>query len=280
METISMPKDKFIKINDLSLHYLDWGNSNATPMVLLHGLYSHAYYWDFFARNLASEYHVFALDQRGHGDSGWAKSYGPKEYVLDIEAFVDNLGLDKFVLIGHSMGGINAIIYAARHPDMISALVIVDIGPEINASGIERMERERASEPEAFGSEEEAISYMKKIESRQSDDFVRYQVKYALRRGEEGRLAFKYDKKLQSTQLRSPDWLWEYLNQVICPTLLVHGMESDMLATELAKTMGGSLAFGSVVDVERAGHSVPGDNPQAFEAEVREFLRGIELRTN
>jgi pimeloyl-ACP methyl ester carboxylesterase len=280
MEAMSLPEDKSIKINGLILHYLDWGNFNATPMVLLHGLCSHAHYWDSFARSIASEYRVLALDQRGHGDSGWAKSYGPKEYVLDLEAFVDNLGLDKFVLIGHSMGGINAIIYAARHPDLISALVIVDIGPDIKASGIERMERERASEPEVFVSEAEVISYMKKIEPRQSDDFVRHQVKYALRRDEEGRLTFKYDKKLQSTQLRSPDWLWEYLNQVICPTLLVHGMESDMLATEVAHMMDGSLTFGSVVDVERAGHSVPGDNPHAFEAAVHEFLRGIDLRTN
>jgi len=280
LETMSMPKGKFIKINDISLHYLDWVNSNATPMVLLHGLCGHAHYWDFFARSVASEYRILALDQRGHGDSGWTKSYGPKEYVLDFEAFSDNLGLDKFLLIGHSMGGINAIIYAARHPDLVSALVIVDIGPEINAVGIERMARDRNSEPEAFGSEAEAISYMKKTEPRQSDDFIRHQVKYALRRDDKGNFTLKYDPALRSIELRSPDWLWEYVGQVVCPALLIHGLESDMLAAEVAKTMANSLAFGSTVDVDKAGHSVPGDNPQVFEAAVREFLRGIELRTN
>jgi esterase len=274
------PEDKFIIANDLNLHYLEWGNPSATPMVLLHGLCGNAHYWDFFARNMRGDYHILALDQRGHGDSDWAQSYGPKDYVLDLEAFVAQLGLDNIVLIGHSMGGINAVIYTARHPELVSRLVIVDIGPEIAAAGVERMERERASEPEAFGSEEEAISYMRKLEPRQPDDFVRHQMKYALRREEKGRLTFKYDKKLRGTELRSPQWLWEHVNQIICPALLIHGAESDMLAAEVAQTMAGSLAFGSVIDVEGAGHSVPGDNPKAFEAVVRDFLRDIGLRRN
>jgi pimeloyl-ACP methyl ester carboxylesterase len=88
---------------------------------------------------------------------------------------------------------------------------------------------------------------------------------------------FKYDKKLLGTELRSPTWLWEYLNQIICPTLLIHGAESDILEAKVAQTTAGSLAFGSVVDVEGAGHSVLGDNPEKFETVVRDFLRSIEL---
>lgn len=266
------PEDKFIVANNLNLHYLEWGNPSAVPMVLLHGLCGNAHYWDFFARNMRGDCHILAVDQRGHGDSGWAQSYGPKDYVLDLETFVAQLGLDNIVLIGHSMGGINAIIYAARHPELVSHLVIVDIGPEIAAAGIERMERERASEPEAFGSEEEVITYMRQIEPRHSEAFIRHQVRYALRQDERGRLRFKYDRTLLSTKLRSPQWLWEYISQVVCPSLLVHGMESDMLAAEVAEKVGHSLAFGSVVNIEHAGHSVPGDSPNAFEAAVRRFL--------
>jgi pimeloyl-ACP methyl ester carboxylesterase len=280
MNTTSLPEDKVVKIGNLNLHYLGWGNLDAVPIVLIHGLCGNAHYWDFFARNVAGQYHLLAIDQRGHGDSSWAESYGPKDYVLDLETFVDSLKLTEFVIIGHSMGGINAIIYAAQHPDQVSALVIVDIGPEIAAAGVERMERERASEPEAFSSEAEAISYMRKLEPRQPDDFIRHQTKYALRQDEKGRLAFKYDKKLRDTELRSPIWLWEHVSQIICPALLIHGAESDMLAAEVAQAMAGSLAFGSVIDVEGTGHSVPGDNPEAFEAAVRDFLRSIELHRN
>jgi len=267
------PKDGFIKTGDIEFHYLEWGKTDSVPIVLLHGLCLDAHYWDYFASNMTNEYHLLAIDQRGHGDSDWAESYGPRDYVLDLEMVVDSLKLSNFVLIGHSMGGVNAIIYAARHPDLVSALVVVDIGPEISAAGIVRLEREIAGEPEAFYSEEEAILYMRRIEPLQSDNFTRHQVKYALRRKEKGVLTFKYDIKLRGTKLRSPTWLWEYVDQIICPTLIIRGIESDMLTAEVAETMARKLAFGSVVDIEKAGHNVPGDNSEAFESVVHGFIK-------
>jgi len=272
MENISQPQDKFVTANSLKLHYLDWGNPDAPSMLLLHGLCGNAHYWDFFVQIMKNGYHILALDQRGHGDSSWAESYGPGDYIRDLEALIAELGLNNIVLIGHSMGGINAIIYAARHPDQVSRLVIVDIGPEIAAAGIERMEKERASEPEAFGSEEEAIEYMKQLEPRQSEVFIQDQARYALKHDDKDRLTFKYDRTLRSTELQSPQWLWGYLKEVICPTLLLNGMESDMLSRETAQKEADTLVFGSVVDIERAGHSIPGDNPQAFEVAVHNFL--------
>jgi esterase len=272
MEKLVEPEDKFIIANGLSLHYLDWGNPSATPMVLLHGLCGNAHYWDFFAQDMKRDYHVLVLDQRGHGDSSWAETYGPRDYVLDLEALIAELRLNNIVLIGHSMGGINTVIYAARHPDQLLQLVIVDIGPEIAAPGIKRMEEQRVSEPEAFGSEEDAIQYMKQLEPRHSEVFVQHQVRYALKHDEESKLTFKYDRVLISTELRSPEWLWEYLKEVICPTMVVHGQESDVLLAEVAQRVADTLPFGLVVDVDSAGHSVPGDNPEAFEVAVRNFL--------
>jgi esterase len=276
MDTTLLPKDRVVKSGDFNLHYLEWGNPGALPIVLLHGLCSNAHYWDFFACNVAAEYHLFALDQRGHGDSDWAESYGPREYALDLEAFFERLKLSEFVLIGHSMGGINAITHAARHPDQVSALVIVDIGPEIPADGTKRMERERVSEPQAFGTKDEAISYMRKLQPRQPESFIRHQIKYALRRKSKDRLIFKYDKRLLGTELRSPKWLWQYVKEIICPALVIHGTESDMLTAELAQNMAGCMAFGSVTHVVGAGHSLVGDNPEAFEAAVRNFLEPLK----
>ncbi len=266
------PRDKWITVNGLSLHYLDWGNPGTTTMLLLHGLCNNAHYWDFFACSVKQDYHVLALNQRGHGDSSWGQSYSPADYILDLEAFVARLGLNNIVLIGHSMGGINAAIYAAHHPDQVSRLVIVDIGPEIAAAGVERMQKQRASEPEAFVSEEEAIRYLKQVDSRHSDTFVQHQVRYALKNDEAGRLTFKYDRALFNIEFRSPEWLWEYLEQIICPTLVLHGVESDVLLAEVAERVGDTLAFGLVADIEGAGHSIPGDNPEAFELAVHTFL--------
>ena len=98
MKSTALPEDKFVQIDNLSLHYLEWGNTNAVPIVLLHGLCGNAHYWDLFARNVASEYRLITVDQRGHGDSDWAETYGPRDYVLDLEAFVESLKLNEFVL--------------------------------------------------------------------------------------------------------------------------------------------------------------------------------------
>jgi esterase len=274
MEKLMQPESKFITVNGLKLHYLHWGNPRTAPMLLLHGLCSNAHYWDFFARSMEPDSQVLAVDQRGHGDSSWAESYSFREYIHDLEAFVAELELNNMVLIGHSMGGINAIIYAARHPDQVDRLVIVDIGPEIAAAGAERMQKEWANEPESFSSEEAAIQYKRQIQPRYSDAFIRHHMKHSLKHDAAGRLVFKYDKALFKTELTSPEWLWEYVEQVICPTLIVHGEESDFLLAGAAKSLGSTLAFGSVVDIEHASHSVPGDNPEAFEAAVRQFLSG------
>jgi len=95
MENISQTQDRFVTANGLNLHYLDWGNPDALPMLLLHGLCGNAHYWDFFVQGMKNDYHILALDQRGHGDSSWAESYGPKDYVLDLEEFITTLELDN-----------------------------------------------------------------------------------------------------------------------------------------------------------------------------------------
>jgi pimeloyl-ACP methyl ester carboxylesterase len=272
VETTSLPEDKFVKVNGIDLHYLDWGNLHADPVLLVHGLCSNAHYWDYFADSMKNDYHTLAIDLRGHGESDHAGNYGPRNYSFDLDVFVACLGLNNFHLIGHSLGGINSIIFAANHPDLVKTLVIVDIGPEIGKAGVERMERERINEPTTFSSEQMAFAYMKKMEPHQSEDFIRHQLKYALRTEPNGGLAFKYDKALLCTDLRSPEWLWEYLSRIICPVLLVRGMESDMLTAEVVSRMLEVLISGTVVEIEQAGHGIPGDNPYAFEAAVRDFF--------
>ncbi|MFC1953530.1 alpha/beta fold hydrolase [Chloroflexota bacterium] len=272
MKKASQPSDKYIDVNGLNLHYLEWGNSEATPMLLLHGLCSHAHYWDFFASSIAQDYYVLALDQRGHGDSSWAENYGPRYYVFDLEVFITNLNIRDVTIIGHSMGGINAIIYAALHPDQVKNLIIVDIGPEIGSSGIERMERERFLQPEAFVSQVEVTEYYRRTQPRYSESFVQHLIQYSIKYDDLGRIIFKHDKILQKTTLKSPEWLWDYLGQVICPTLLLHGNESDILPNDIAKRVGSTLPFGTVTDIENSGHSILGDNLESFEATVRKFL--------
>jgi len=274
MKKMELPQDKWFTDGDLKLHYLDWGNSGATPMLLVHGLCCEAHYWDFFAWSMRQDYHVIAIDQRGHGDSSWAGNYSPEQYVADLTKFVDKLELNDIVLIGHSLGAINVIIYTATHPNRVARLVIVDNGPEINAASLEQVKKRLANLPMVYDSEEEAVRQMEQESPYYSEDYKRHLVKYTMKRGESGRLIFKYDPSLRHGELVTLEWLWSYMERIVCPVLVVHGAESDLLLPAAARRMAETLPSASLVSIECAGHFVMGDNPEAFEAAVRNFLRG------
>ena len=140
------PEIGWIKSNGLALRFLGWGAEDAPAIVMLHGLRSYAYTWAPIAETLMRDWRVIALDQRGRGESDWDPqgNYSTQAYVDDLAALVDHLKLGRFVLLGHSMGGTNGIIYAASHPDRVTALVIEDMGPGASYSslGSERIKRD------------------------------------------------------------------------------------------------------------------------------------------
>src|SRR5215510_16387343 len=125
------PRSQRICLPQVELHYLEWGKPQNSPIVLVHGGSAQAHWWDHIAIELAQEYRVIALDLRGHGDSNWVTppSYEIDDYVADLTAFVAALQLSPFVLVGHSLGGLIALAYAARHFATLRALIVVDTGP-------------------------------------------------------------------------------------------------------------------------------------------------------
>ncbi len=126
-----------IVLRRMRFHFLEWGAPDAPPIVLLHGGHQSAHSWDLVSLHLAQRYRVLALDQRGHGDSEWARdvAYSNHEMSLDAEAFIAAMGLGRPILIGHSMGGRNAMLLTRRDPSLLRALVIVDVGPEVSDRG-------------------------------------------------------------------------------------------------------------------------------------------------
>src|ERR1700729_4369594 len=118
-------------------HFLEWGDRDAPPIVLLHGGHQSAHSWDLVSLHLARNYRVLAMDQRGHGDSEWARDveYTNHAMSLDAMAFLDAMGLEKPILIGHSMGGRNSMLLTRQDPSRLRALVIVDVGPELSERG-------------------------------------------------------------------------------------------------------------------------------------------------
>jgi pimeloyl-ACP methyl ester carboxylesterase len=274
MKKIELPQDEYLTDGDLRLHYLDWGNPKAAPMVIVHGHSCNIHDWDFFAQNMRQDYHVVNYDQRGHGDSSWMKSYRREDYVADLAKLIDNLGLNDIILIGHSMGGVNAITYTVEHPSKVARLVLVDMGPVIPAEAEEDRKKRIAATPEAYNSEEEAISIMGRLHPYYPREYIRHVVKHCLKRDDSGRLIYKYDPALHGVELGSLDWMWGYLEKIACPTLVIRAAQSLILLPEVARKMVDILPNGTTIEIERAGHFIMGDNPEAFEAAVRQFLKG------
>jgi pimeloyl-ACP methyl ester carboxylesterase len=180
--------DELIELRGLRFHYRDWTSrrDGAPDLVLLHGFTGHARSWDAFAEAMTDRYRVLALDQRGHGESGWAAAdaYGNPEMVEDVAAFVAAMGLKRFSLLGLSMGGMVAINYAGRRPKGLAELVIVDIGPEIVAAGSARIQSGvRAAD--VFATRDEAFAAARTANSRPPEAHHRQRVGQNLMRTED-----------------------------------------------------------------------------------------------
>jgi esterase len=130
---VVLPQDQQVIVGTMRFHYLDWGSSGV-PILFLHGGGINAHTWDCVAVILRERYRCIALDQRGHGDSEWSPvvDYRVAAHVGDIEGFIEATKLERPIVVGQSMGGLNTIAYATRHSDRMRAMVIVDVAPEIS----------------------------------------------------------------------------------------------------------------------------------------------------
>ena len=279
MTTRVKPQDMTVEANGLKLHYLDWGTAGKTPLVMLHGLRSHAHSWDDVSAALCSDYHVLALDQRGRGDTDWAPGgdYSTDSFVADLRGFTQALDLEKFILIGHSMGGRNSMAYAGQYPETLEKLVIVDIGPKVGPAGGDRITQEMRAVPEEFDTFEDVIVYMSKQNRFASDEVLRRRLTYATKELPNGKVGWRYDLEVREQRRHGtgapPADLWPAVRNITCPTLIVRGADTDTLSAEMAKEMEQTLAQGKLVQVSSAGHMVFEDNPEDFITQITAFLK-------
>jgi len=263
MATPTQPTSKQVTVHGLSLHYLEWGESHAPPIVCVHGYTGSAEAFNALARHLQDRFHILALDVRGHGESAWSLvgAYGYVDQAGDLAAFADRLGLEKFVLIGTSMGGIIAMTYAAEHADRLSGMVINDIGPEPEA-GTQRITQLVGNRPDEFATLEDAMAYRRAISpitgARSAED-QRELALGVLRQLPDGKWGWKMDpayirqRVKRGAPVRPP--LWPALASLACPTLVVWGTESDVLSEAQARRMVDVLPYGELVGVTGIGHA-------------------------
>jgi pimeloyl-ACP methyl ester carboxylesterase len=270
----SSPASRYLELDGLKLHYLDWGGPGI-PLVALHGFTGHAHTWDSTAAALSERYRVLALDQRGHGDSAWAPGYGSLLMVDDVLHFLDTLGLDRFVLMGLSMGGNVAYLFAAAHPDRVERLIVLDIGPEISSVGLDRI-AQSLGETDVFASEDQAVAQARAANPRPTDANLRHRVAHNLRPLPNGMLTFKWDKALRDgSAVRDEPTVvarWDAWRAIKCPTLLVRGDDSDILSPETARRMVAENANVTLSIVEDCGHSITLDRPEGLIAAVTQWL--------
>ena len=181
MTTQVQPQSKTVTANGHTLHYLDWGNVGKPVMLLVHGLRGHAHSWDDVSAALCDDYHVLALDQRGRGDSDWAKDgdYTTNAYVADLAGFCEALNLEKFILVGHSMGGRNSMAFGGKYPEKLEKLIIVDVGPALDSRGSNRISEEIRNVPEEFDSFEDVFNYQNAQNRFSSEEVMRRRVQYS-----------------------------------------------------------------------------------------------------
>ena len=270
------PVDRFIEVNGLKLHYLEWGQPDLPTIVMLHGISQQAHSWDFISLPLSVDYRVISVDQRGHGDSDWAPDgdYSTDAYVGDVDGFVAAMGLRDFHLMGHSMGGRNSLAWASGQPGILKSLTIVDTGPETQRRGQNRIQQFREL-PDELDTLDEFADRVMEYTGRTREQTMGA-LKYSIRQRPDGKWTWKYDKAMRVQGFRAPAWtseqLWTGWRRIDCPALVVRGARSDIFADETMVRMAQEHPDCATVTVENAGHLVQGDNPPDFLAAVRGLL--------
>ena len=276
--------------NGIDLHLLEW-SQEGVPLVLVHGFGNDAHIWDDFAPVAAPHYRVLALDLRGHGDSAWPlhAEYEYAHHVADLEAVLNGLGIERLVLVGHSLGGRVAMLFAGAHPERMAGLVIVDSAPELDVRGTTRIQLDVGEHKDpSFGNVAEYESMLLHAYPEAQPHTIKRMARHGLRPRDDGRLVLKMDPALRGAvaQSATPEEraaydeqiraeLWQALEKVTCPTLVVRGAASDIMSADVADRMvEDSLAQGHLAVVPRAGHSVMTDNPDGFRDAMAEFILG------
>ena len=274
----------------LRLHYVDWGNEDAPPLLLVHGGRDHCRTWDWVAQAFRDDYHVIAPDLRGHGDSQWVtgSSYTIIDYVYDIAQLIDQKHLQPLTIIGHSLGGNITLQYSGVYPDHVRKLVSVEgwgpppsvIRKRADKSPQRRMQewidmlRDMAGrEVRRYETIDAAVRRMRDANPHLTPEQARHLTIHGTNQNEDGTYTWKFDNYNRAFSPHRFDeedahGLWE---DITCSVLLVRGKESwaaDPEETHLLDHIRDARA----IAFDDAGHWVHHDRLDAFVEAVRDFI--------
>lgn len=270
-------REYMVRVGRLNVHVVEWGDPRSFPVLLLHGRSANAIHWQRLAAALADRYRVVAFDQRGHGLTDWPGRYTHRLLTADVEGVAVAAGLGRFALIGHSLGGGIAWAFAARHPEALSCLVLLDTSPD--PPGVIEVNEPTPQRPAGLTAPEEivawatALGWTKRIGRR---DQGRWLTRYS-RFVPGGASVPAYDEPAyEDAYVSGRMWPsnrtdWIAISRIRCPTLVVIGQDG-LVGREIGLLLTRRLHDGAFASIPRAGHSVHLENLPGTLAVIRPFL--------
>ena len=275
----------------LRLHYVDWGNPDGPPMLLIHGGRDHCRNWDWVAEHFAKDYHIIAPDLRGHGDSQWEASgnYTQISYVYDIAQLLQQKNMSNVIVIGHSLGGAIALMYTALFPERVKKLVAIEgMGPspslatkqaEISIndrvrSWVDDMRKLSGRLPRRYDTLDDAFKRMRDENPHLSEEQARHLTMHGANQNEDGTYSWKFDNYVRVFSMSGlpHEEVKKMYGEISCPTLLMRGEESwasDPVADGRTQCFNCPIEYQSFAG---AGHWVHHDQLDGFVDTVSEFL--------
>jgi 2-(acetamidomethylene)succinate hydrolase len=271
-------QDKTVTLpNSLTIHYYEWPGPPPN-LVLLHPSSGYGRMWEATANALGGRFHVYALDQRGHGDSGRPDGdYSAEEYAEDLHLFFQTVGLDRAIVAGQSLGGRVGQVFAAAHPEQIQGLGLVG-GPHVSNFFPTREEvikvlgasHRMLESPTEFPSRDAALAYLRSARPRDQEAALRHRLEHNFVTQGIG-VAVKYDKVRVALGLaHMADNLRKYAARATCPVAILRGTHSSELTPGQAKDIAGCWKNATVIDVE-GDYALQMDNPAGLAQALSRF---------
>ena len=275
------PEKKDVTLSSgLKMHYCQWAGTGPN-LVLLHPSSGYGRMWDMTVEALGGRFQVLAPDQRGHGDTDRPDGgYAAEDYAQDLHLFIEELGLGKAIVAGHSLGGRVAQVFAANHPEQCEAVVLVG-GPHFSnffqwrnlVDGVlQNVERMRSSKTE-FPNDEAAMEYLRTFRPGDSEENLRHRIEHNTRALPDGGIAFKYDNvRVAQGLTHIADDLRGYARSVTCPVAIIRGAYSTHLVAEDAIKVARFWRHGRIIEVE-GDYALELENPQGLANVILGFAR-------
>jgi len=262
-------------VRGMRFHFTEWGEPGAPAVLLLHGGNQSCHSWDLVSLHLSDRYHVYALDQRGHGDTEWSREldYSMEAMAADVLAFLADQELEDPVIFGHSMGGRVTLETLLDAPGAARAAVLVDVGPELSPVGV-KVVGEFVAHNIEFDDLEVFLDNVERYDPFRTREHIARTVKYNLLQRVDGKYVSKVDHRRVPGGMRNLDLA--DVAKVTCPVLLVRGGESQVLLADAAERFVEALPHGVLVTVPHVGHNGHGGNTPGFLDAVNPFLGSLD----